>query len=220
MDMLEMETPFLTPSDIRNITFSTKLFGYDKEEVDEVMDRIYHDYQLLYRQNKELRERIAALQRELDRLRELEDNIKESIVLARETAKKLIRSAEEEANQTYRKKLLELEDKQRQLNALIIAIRSQIISLIQLRDHLVDEISTSLDNFKNRLNILKSKWDNWELEIEEKFKAAIPDISKPLTLPSDTLSPNVKLKSLPKVKRRGASRRDGDLEVLRCHSKA
>ena len=37
----------ITPQDIVNKAFSTKFRGYDKEEVDEFLDKIYFDYEEL-----------------------------------------------------------------------------------------------------------------------------------------------------------------------------
>ena len=48
----------LTPLDIENKKFPTKLRGYDDAEVDEFLDQITIDYERLYKENAELRAQV------------------------------------------------------------------------------------------------------------------------------------------------------------------
>ena len=57
----------ITPQDIVDKAFSTKFRGYDKEEVDEFLDKIYFDYEELVRYKdktevyiKRLEERLSS----------------------------------------------------------------------------------------------------------------------------------------------------------------
>ena len=191
-----MPEVFLTPADISNIKFRVRLLGYDKEEVDEWMLRIYHDYSTLYRENAQLREKLATLERELSRFKELEADIKDAVVIARETADRLVRAAEEEAKQRYQSKLLELEEVQRQLNQIITALRAQINALIALRDQIADELDISISKLMRDLSSMRSKWNDLDKRIELTLKQALPDPSYPerglRALPPSTRSRRVK----------------------------
>lgn len=55
----------ITPQDIVNKAFSTKFRGYDKEEVDEFLDKIYIDYEELTRYKDETERYIKRLEERL-----------------------------------------------------------------------------------------------------------------------------------------------------------
>lgn len=52
----------ITPQDIVDKVFSTKFRGYDKEEVDEFLDKIYIDYEELVRYKDETERYIKRLE--------------------------------------------------------------------------------------------------------------------------------------------------------------
>ena len=55
----------ITPQDIVDKAFSTKFRGYDKEEVDEFLDKIYIDYEELTRYKDETERYIKRLKERL-----------------------------------------------------------------------------------------------------------------------------------------------------------
>lgn len=55
----------ITPQDIVDKVFSTKFRGYDKEEVDEFLDKIYIDYEELVRYKDETEPYIKRLEKRL-----------------------------------------------------------------------------------------------------------------------------------------------------------
>ena len=55
----------ITPQDIVDKVFSTKFRGYDKEEVDEFLDKIYIDYEELVRYKDEAERYIQRLEERL-----------------------------------------------------------------------------------------------------------------------------------------------------------
>ena len=55
----------ITPQEIVDKAFSTKFRGYDKEEVDEFLDKIYIDYEELVRYKDETERYIKRLEKRL-----------------------------------------------------------------------------------------------------------------------------------------------------------
>ena len=55
----------ITPQDIVDKVFSTKFRGYDQEEVDEFLDKIYIDYEELVRDKEETERYIKRLEKRL-----------------------------------------------------------------------------------------------------------------------------------------------------------
>ena len=70
----------LTPLDIQNKTFPTKMRGYNQDEVDDFLDLVVRDYEEVTQRN-----------------RELEKAVKQSIIVAQDTADKVKTSASKES---------------------------------------------------------------------------------------------------------------------------
>ena len=51
----------ITPLDIQNKEFRKKFRGYDKKSIDEYLDKIVEDYERVYKENIELKDKVAIL---------------------------------------------------------------------------------------------------------------------------------------------------------------
>lgn len=83
----------IMPLDIQNKEFSKGVRGYKEEEVDRFLDLITVDYENLIQETKLLKERIAGLEKELEKKEGLENSIKETV----DATRKLMREAEASA---------------------------------------------------------------------------------------------------------------------------
>lgn len=89
----------LTPLDIHNKEFKRAFRGYDEEEVDEFLDLVIADYEKLYKENMELKEKLSRGedQAQWKELKELENTLKKALVMAQQTADQIKANAEKEA---------------------------------------------------------------------------------------------------------------------------
>lgn len=76
----------LVPLDIAHKTFKTGVSGYNKAEVEEFLDQVEKDFATLYRENKELTEKVAKLTEEVNRFRATGNQIQSALTLAQKTA--------------------------------------------------------------------------------------------------------------------------------------
>ncbi|MDO4618421.1 MAG: DivIVA domain-containing protein [Clostridia bacterium] len=88
----------LTPIDIQNQDFAVKLRGYDAEEVDDFLDLIGVDYEKLYKENSELRDRVTSLKNELEYYKNMEQTLQQSIMLAQKAAEDIEKNAAKKAD--------------------------------------------------------------------------------------------------------------------------
>lgn len=88
----------LSPLDIRNKTFSTKMRGFAQEEVDDFLDQVINDYEEVLRQNRDLEKNVKHLEEKLRYFNELKEALNQSIIVAQETADKVKDSAQKEAD--------------------------------------------------------------------------------------------------------------------------
>lgn len=87
----------LVPLDIAHKTFKTGVSGYNKAEVEEFLDQVEKDFATLYRENKELTEKVAKLTEEVNRFRATGNQIQSALTLAQKTADDYKESAKKEA---------------------------------------------------------------------------------------------------------------------------
>lgn len=87
----------LSPLDIRNKTFSTKMRGFSQEEVDDFLDQVINDYEGILNQNRDLEKHVKHLEEKLRYFNELKEALNQSIIVAQETADQVKESAQKEA---------------------------------------------------------------------------------------------------------------------------
>ncbi len=87
----------LTPLDIQNKTFPTKMRGYNQDEVDDFLDLVVLDYEELTQRNRELEKAVKHSEEKLEYFNELKDALNQSIIVAQDTADKVKTSASKES---------------------------------------------------------------------------------------------------------------------------
>ena len=87
----------LTPLDIQNKTFPTKMRGYNQDEVDDFLDLVVRDYEELTQRNRELEKAVKHSEEKLEYFNELKDALNQSIIVALDTADKVKTSASKES---------------------------------------------------------------------------------------------------------------------------
>ncbi|WP_295255618.1 DivIVA domain-containing protein [Veillonella sp.] len=88
----------ITPMDIHNKEFETGFRGYDKEAVNAFMAELVHDYETLYRDNREMTDRIEQLEKRIAQYEKMEATMNDALVLAQETGENVKNSARKEAD--------------------------------------------------------------------------------------------------------------------------
>ena len=87
----------MTPLDIQNTKFQSSALGYKKNEVDEFMTDIIKDYEKLYIAYNESKEKISSLNKMLETYKGMEETMKNTLLVAQQSAEQLTRSAKSES---------------------------------------------------------------------------------------------------------------------------
>ena len=88
----------ITPLDIENKTFSKQVVsGYNVEEVKEFMATLLSDYEKLYKENIEYKDKIAVLNQGIQHYKSIEDTLQNALVVAQGTAETVKKNAKVEA---------------------------------------------------------------------------------------------------------------------------
>jgi len=72
----------LTPLDIHNKVFTKVMRGYKMEEVDAFLDEVIRNYESLFRENHDLKERVKRMEEEVARSKELGASLQKTMLLA------------------------------------------------------------------------------------------------------------------------------------------
>ena len=87
----------ITPLEIRQKTFEKKLRGYDKEEVDAFLASLSHEWENIVGVLKENKYKIETLERDVQKLREVESSLFKTLKTAEDTGASVIGQANKTA---------------------------------------------------------------------------------------------------------------------------
>ncbi len=141
----------ITPLEIENKKFSKQMVnGYNVEEVDEFLDLLTVDYEKMYKENTEYREKIEQLNDDIAHYKAIENTLQSTLLMAQSTAEEVKNVAKQQAEQIIidaknaaqneairleqeiMVKKKELEDAQKQFDVYKAKMESLLISQLEM----------------------------------------------------------------------------------------
>ena len=101
----------ITPLDIQNKEFKKSVMGYNTKDVDAYLDFINTDYEKLYRESVELKDKIGMLSDQIRQYNNLEETLKNTLVVAQSTADEVTQTARKRADLIVEEAELRSKDK-------------------------------------------------------------------------------------------------------------
>jgi cell division initiation protein len=89
----------VTPHDLRNAELREAFRGYRPDEVEELLERAAITLERMHERNRQLQEKIAALEAEGSTAKEMESVLRQTLLLAQRTADETVTAAHEKARQ-------------------------------------------------------------------------------------------------------------------------
>lgn len=83
----------LTPLDIQNKEFKKTIRGYDSRAVDLFLDEVIEDYEKVYKENIELKDKVNLFSDQIRHYNTLEETLKNTLIVAQTTAEEVISAA-------------------------------------------------------------------------------------------------------------------------------
>lgn len=87
----------ITPIEIQQHQFKTRLMGYDTSAVDHFLEMLADELERLHKQNNELKESLARTRSSLDQMREREKALQQTLMTAQQVTEELKENARKEA---------------------------------------------------------------------------------------------------------------------------
>lgn len=141
----------LTPNDIENKVFKkSKMKGYDIDDVEDFLEQLLADYEALYKENAEIKDKFNAMQESISYYKSVEEGINKTIEnaqsiadnmkeVAKREAETIKQEAEadarrhiEELNNEIRRKEELLEDKKKQMQIYRIRVSSMLEAQLKI----------------------------------------------------------------------------------------
>ena len=141
----------LTPLDIENKKFSKQMMnGYSVDEVDEFLDEVTADYEKLYKETTEAKNKIEDMQEDMAKYKNIESTLNNTLIMAQTAAEDVKNLAKQQAEailneaqanakhavaeleQEIVMKQKELEDLQKQFDVYKANMESILISQLEL----------------------------------------------------------------------------------------
>jgi cell division initiation protein len=131
----------ITGMEIRTQLFARSIRGYNEEEVKKFLEMVAREHEDLYSENANLKESLQKYQFELEKYRNIEETMNNSLILAQQTAENLKAGAQREAERmladskrSIAQMLVAYQEIVKQLNLFNLELKTQLNLNMELLD--------------------------------------------------------------------------------------
>ena len=145
----------ITPLDIENKKFSKQMMnGYNVDEVDDFLDEIMEDYETNYKELATLRPKVEELNSALERYKNIENTLQNTLVMAQSTADEVKNVARQQADQIIGDAQREAEDIIRNAKESALRAVDELEQQIRIKEQQFSEVKTQFDIYKAKMEAL------------------------------------------------------------------
>lgn len=164
----------LTPVDIENKEFKKGIRGYREDEVDEFLDLVKEDFENVYRENLELKDKIRMYQEQVSKFENIEETLKATLITA-QTA------AEDTCSAANKKAKIIVEEAELRSRQIIGQANNRVIEIRKEYDSIVKEFKIFRNKFKSLLEDEIRSVDDIFSDIDENGVKRIAELQKELS---------------------------------------
>ena len=169
----------LTPIDIQNHGLKSTMGGYNKKETDDFIEKVQVDYEKMYKENRDLKEKITALSEGLQYYKQMEGTLQKTLVLAEKTASETLEASRNQAA------LVEKETKEK-ADAILSDAQQKADSLLSESQQKSDEMVSTAE--KRSENILKDAQERAAATLEDSKASAHSLLTETKTVTEELLN--------------------------------
>jgi len=170
----------LTPNDLRNQVFGRKMRGYDPVEVAAILEEAATQWENLLAEHMHVSEKCSALEVQIKRYAELEQTLRDTLVLARKAAEDETETAKKQAEIILERARLHADNIIKQAQARTERYRQQVEQLRAARNRLKADLEGLLHSYTKQIAALDTSDNDG------------PTASVDLEQPSNGISPGTK----------------------------
>mgnify|MGYP001086275650 CR=1 FL=1 len=161
----------LTPLDIQKKDFRHVLRGYSEDEVDTFLDQVAKEFENLIRENQELREKVVQTEQSVARYREIEEAIKNTMVMAQKSTEELRQNAEKEASILLDRSRIEADQLAREAE-------QEAAAIIREAEKRVSEMNSEYERLKREAHIFRVRFRTFlesQIKLLDSEEMELPD---------------------------------------------
>jgi len=153
----------VTPLEIRQKTFERTLRGYDKDEVNAFLLSLSQEWERTQDEAKELRIKLAAAEREVGKLREVESSLYKTLKTAEDTGANVVEQAQKAADLHLREAHLKAEGL---LNEARLRAKNSVEEAEALSKQMLSEMEERLKHLSHLYKTIEQHRDNLLADVQ------------------------------------------------------
>jgi cell division initiation protein len=157
----------LTPMDINNKEFKKGLRGYNADEVDEFLDEVVENYEELYKENANLKEKLTNSNEKVEYYAKIETTIQNTLLLAQNAAEQAKNSAQKEAE-------LMLKNANETAQKLMDKAHNDVIQINDEYEKVKQEFIKFRAKYRNFMNTQLETFDDLEKDFVKNYNVSDP----------------------------------------------
>jgi len=146
----------LTPLDIQHKEFRRALRGYNEEDVDSFLDEVVKEFERLFNENIELKERLEKAEEKLKQYEGLEQTLQKTLLTAQQAAEDIQNNAKKEAELIIKEAEVKAKELVQQVASDKQILEKQALALKEAERSFIDKFQDLLNSFKEMLDKVKS----------------------------------------------------------------
>jgi len=168
----------VTPLDIRKQEFRKTMRGLDADEVYAFLNTVADEYEIVLSDNKKLRERIVELEERLKEYKNIETNLRNTLLTAERLTAEAKENAKREASLIIREAEMEAEKAAEAIRAQTQQLRREILELKKHKDNYIARLKTWLESHKKMVDGFEEDFSVVDNDIEKVGKKVEKDVAR------------------------------------------
>jgi len=137
--------------DIRQQQFTTRLRGFDRQEVEAFLEDVAEDFESVVKENTLLKEQLAALEERSRNITEHERTLQDTLVTTHRLTEEMKQAAKREAEIIVRDAEMRGEKVAEEMRAEEARLRQDVGSLKRMRHQFIEEVRGTLARYERLL---------------------------------------------------------------------
>lgn len=166
----------ITPLEIRQKNFEKKLRGYDKDEVSAFLLSLSNEWERVIDENKEYKIKLEQTEKEVEKLREVENSLFKTLKTAEDTGANLIDQANKAAE-------LHLKESHMNAEAVLNEAKAKAKSIIEDAElkakELIVEMQDAIKDLEENYRSIENQRDNLVMELKNMANDVLERVQRP-----------------------------------------
>ncbi|MFP4092728.1 MAG: DivIVA domain-containing protein [Cyclobacteriaceae bacterium] len=165
----------ITPLEIRQKDFEKNFRGYDKDEVNAFLQTLSQEWERILEENKEMRYKLETTQKEVEKLREVENSLFKTLKTAEDTGANMVDQAKKSAE-------LKLREARLEADKIVSEARSKSKEIVSNAEEkaqaIIDEMEERVKMLKQNYKAAESDYDNLLFELRSLAQKTLQRVDK------------------------------------------